>query len=77
MQKVAETIRELELAIAPAFGDDTTECRRHTRMLWAAFYGICEIASLTKLGLIALNEVEAMTRTLVAGTLARAAAERG
>lgn len=73
MLKVAETVRELELAIAPAFKGDTVACRRQTRMLWAAFYGICEIASLTKLRLIALNEVEAMTRSLVAGALTREA----
>ena len=73
MLKVAETVRELELAIAPAFKGDTVACGRQTRMLWAAFYGICEIASLTKLRLIALNEVEAMTRSLVAGALTREA----
>lgn len=76
LAKVEETIEELELAIAPVFGDDRAARRRHARMLWSAFYGICEIASIGKLNLIALNEVEAMTRDLVGASLAQVE-ERG
>lgn len=72
LAKVAETIGELELAIAPVFGDDHAACRRHARMLWSAFYGICEIASIGRLNLIALDEVEEMTRDLVDASLERA-----
>mgnify|MGYP002626092798 CR=1 FL=1 len=68
--RIAETIRELELALAPAFGADQAACRRHARMLWAAFYGLCEVASLGKLKLIGLGEVEGMTRELVGASLA-------
>lgn len=72
LSKVGDTIHELELAIAPVFGDDSAACRRHARMLWSAFYGLCEIASITKLSLIGMNEVEAMTRELVGASLAQA-----
>ena len=75
--KVAETIGELEQAINPAFDGDLEASRRQARMLWAAFYGICEIASITKLRLIALNEVEAMTRELVEGSLQRSPGDKG
>jgi AcrR family transcriptional regulator len=70
---IAETMSELELALASEFESDAHLRRRMARTLWAGFFGICQVASFRQLEIVTPNEIEDMTRLMVDGCLSRGA----
>lgn len=63
--RIADTMRELEYVLEAEFPDDPERLRHLTRTLWSSFFGLCEIASYSRLSAAMGDTVESMTRTLV------------
>ena len=85
IQKIAQTMGELEQALLPEFDNDDSDGDddgdggfrdRLVRTLWAGFFGICEVAALRQLMIVPTDDIEDMTKFMVEACIAKAKAQK-
>lgn len=85
IQKIAQTMGELEQALLPEFDNDDSDGDddgdggfrdRLVRTLWAEFFGICEVAALRQLMIVPTDDIEDMTKFMVEACIAKAKAQK-